>query len=164
MIPFRFLLIRPAPEPVPPGTAFGLVYRSRYGGEHHWTLSLRREEAALARVAVCLGMLYVDQALGVLPPFTDPLGPGVAVFGANGVWRHRGAGPVAEDVQAEVARVSAVLVTDHFDYVWSVAKALQGELSDGFVDVPPAHPSYDPGLEQVFAPDPPRVVVRSGMR
>jgi hypothetical protein len=106
-------------------------------------------------------MLYVDQALGVLPPTTDPPGPGVAVFGADGVWRVRGGGVIEEAVQAKVARVGAVLVNDHFDYVWGIAKALQGELSEGFVDVPPQHPSYDVGLEQVFAPDPPAVSVRS---
>ena len=161
MIPFRFLLIRPDPAVPLPGTPLGLVYRSRFAGEHHWTLSIRREEAALARVAVCLGMLYVDQSLGVLPPTTDPPGPGVAVFGADGVWRHRGGGPIDDAVHAEAARVAAVLVSDHFDYVWGVAKALQGELSEGFVDVPPEHPSYDAGLEQVFAPDPPAVPVRA---
>ena len=161
MIPFRLLLIRPDPEVRLPGTPLGLVYRSRFAGEHHWNLSIRREEAALARVAVCLGMLYVDQALGVLPPTTDPPGPGVAVFGADGVWRHRGGGLIDEAVNAEVARVAAVLINDDFDYVWGVAKALQGELNDGFVAVPAEHPSYDPGLEQVFAPDPPAVAVRS---
>ena len=122
-------------------------------------MSIRREEAALARVAVCLGMLYVDQALGVLPPTTDPPGPGVAVFGADGVWRHRGGGVIHEAVIAEAARVAAVLIDDYFDYVWGIAKTLQGELNEGFVDVPPEHPSYDAGLEQVFAPDPPSVVV-----
>ena len=84
----------PADPPDPavplPGTPPGLVYRSRFAGEHRWTPSIRREEAALARVAVCLGMLYVDQALGVLPPTTDPPGPGVALFGADGVWRNMG--------------------------------------------------------------------------
>ena len=59
-------------------------------------------------------------------------------------------------------RVGAVLVDQHFDYIWGVAKALQGELTEGFVDVPPEHPSYDdPGLEQVFAPVPPSVAVQS---
>lgn len=123
-------------------------------------MSIRREEAALARVAVCLGMLYVDQALELLPPTTDPPGPGVAVFGADGVWRHRGGGVINEAAHEEVARVAAVLVSDHFDFVWGVAKALQGKLSEGFVDVPPEHPSYDAGLEQVFAPAPPAVAVR----
>ena len=104
----------------------------------------------------------MDQALGVLPPATDPLGPGVAVFGADGVWRHRGGGIIDEAVNAAVARVGAVLVSDHFDHVWGIAKALQGELSEGFVDVPREQPSYDPGLEQVFAPHPPTVAVRSG--
>ena len=75
VIPSRFLLIRPDPAVPLPGTPLGLVYRSRFAGEHHWTMSIRREEAALARVAVCLAMLYVDQALGVLPPTTDPPGP-----------------------------------------------------------------------------------------
>ena len=84
----------------------------------------------------------------------------MAVFGADGVWRHRGGGVIDEAVVAEVARVAAVLINDHFDYVWGVAKALQGELNAGFVNVPPEHPSYDPGLEQVFAPDPPSVAVR----
>ena len=138
-----------------------LVYRSRFAGEHHWTMSIRREETALARVAVCLGMLYVDQALGVLPPTTDPPGPGVAVFGADGVWRHRGGGPIDDAVHAEVTRLAAVLVNHHFDYIWGIAMALQGKLSNGFVEVHPDHPSYDPRLEQVFAPAPPAVTVRS---
>ena len=33
--------------------------------------------------------------------------------------------------------------------------------SEDLIDVPPEHPSYDAGLEQVFAPDPPAVAVRS---
>ena len=123
-------------------------------------MSIRREALALARVAVCLGMLYVDQALRVLPPTTDPPGPGVAVFGADGVWRHRGGGVIDETVHTEVARVAAVLINSHYDYVWSIASALKGELPEGFVNVPPEHPSYDAGLEQVFAPDPPPVAVR----
>ena len=164
MISFRFLLIRPDPAVPLPGTPLGLVYRSRFAGEHHWTMSIRREAVALARVAVCLGMLYVDQALGVLPPTTDLPGPGVAVFGADGVWRHRGGGVIDEDVNAEVARVAAMLINDHYDYVWRIASALKGELSEGFVNVPPEHPSYDPGLEQVFAPDPPPVAVHSRCR
>lgn len=64
-------------------------------------------------------------------------------------------------VQAEAARVGAELVSDHFDYVWGVAKALQGELGEGFSELPMEHPSYDPGLDQVFAPDPPSMVVGS---
>jgi hypothetical protein len=54
-----------------------------------------------------------------------------------------------------------LLVSDHFDYCWGVAKALQGELSEGFNDVSPEHPSYDAGLEQVFAPSPPAVAAHS---
>ena len=161
MTPFQFLLIRPEPAMSLPGIPLGLVYRSRFAGEHHWNLSIRWEAVALVRVAVCLGMLYVDQALGVLQPTTDPPGPGVAVFGADGVWRDRGGGIIDEAVQAEVARVAAVLIEAHLDYVWGVAGALKGELSEGFVDVPPEHPSYDAGLEQVFAPAPPSVAVRS---
>ena len=156
MIPFRLLLIRPDPAVPLAGTPLGLVYRSRFAGEHHWTLSIRREAVALARVAVCLGMLYVDQALGI-----DPPGPGVAVFGADGLWRHRGRGVIDEAVHAEVARATAVLINAHYDYVWGIASALKGELSEGFVAVPPEHPSYDAGLEQVFAPDPPSIAVRS---
>ena len=72
---FPFLLIRPDPAVPLPGTPLGLVYRSRFAGEHHRTMSIRREAVALAHVAVCLGMLYADQALGVLPPTTDPPGP-----------------------------------------------------------------------------------------
>jgi hypothetical protein len=106
-------------------------------------------------------MLYVDQALGVLPPTIDPPGPGVAVFGADGVWRHRGGGPIDERLEAEAARVAAILIDQHYDYVWGVARALKGELGQGFVEIPPEHASYDPGLEQVFAPDPPRMAVRS---
>jgi hypothetical protein len=52
----------------------------------------------------------------------------------------------------------------HVDYVWGVAKALQGELGEGFLDVPPQHPSYDAGLEQVFEPAPPTRTVRSDHR
>ena len=37
------------------------------------------------------------------------------------------------------------------------------EPNEGFVDVPPGHPSYDAGLEQIFAPDPPPVPVRARM-
>ena len=81
----------------------------------------------------------------------------MAVFGVDGVWRHRGDGVIDEAVVAEVARVTAVLIQHHFDYVWGIASALKGDLSEGFVDVPPEHPSYDAGLEQVFAPDPPSV-------
>ena len=123
-------------------------------------MSIRQEAVALARVAVCLAMLYVDQALGVLPPTPDPPGPGVAVFGADGIWRHRGGGVIEEAVHAEAARVAAVLIDKHYDYVWSIASALKGALSEGFADVRPEHPSYDAGLEQVFAPDPPSVAVR----
>ena len=56
-----------------------------------------------------------------------------------------------------------MLIDAHFDYVGGVAKALQGELNEGFVDVPPEHPSYDLGREQVFAPDSPAVAVRARM-
>ena len=85
----------------------------------------------------------------------------MAVFGADRVLRDRGGGVIDEAVNTEVARVAVLLINDHFDYVWGVAKVLQGERSGGFMDVPPEHPSYDAGLEQVFAPDPPAVAVRS---
>ena len=111
-------------------------------------------------VPMCLGMLFVNQSLGILPPTTDPPGRGVAVFGADGVWRHNGGVVVDEVVKVESARATAVLINDHFDYVCGAARALKGELSRGFVDVPPEHRSYDVGLEQVFAPDPPPVAVR----
>ena len=85
------------------------------------------------------------------------------MFGAGGVWRHRGGGIIDEAVNAEVARVAAVLINSHYDYIWGIASALKGELSEGFLDVPPEHPTYDAGLEQVFAPHPPRVAVRGRM-
>ena len=68
---------------------------------------------------------------------------------------------IVDAVHAEVARVAAVLINAHYDYVWGIASALKGELSEGFVDVPPEHPSYDAGLEQIFAPAPPAVAVHS---
>ena len=77
------------------------------------------------------------------------------MFGADGIWRHRGGGIIDQAVNAEVARVAAVLINTHYDYVGGFAKALQGQLSEGYVDVPPEHPSYDAGLEQAFAPAPP---------
>ena len=104
-------------------------------------------------------MLYVDQALAILPPTIDPPGPGVAVLGADGAWRHRGGGPVEDGVQAKVARVGAELITHHFDYVWGVTNALKGHETEGFVEVPRDHPSYDPRLDQRFAPPPPALTV-----
>jgi hypothetical protein len=72
VIPFRFLLIHPDPALPLPCKPVGLVYHARFPGECHWTMSIRREETALARAAVCLGMLYVDRALGLLPLIIDP--------------------------------------------------------------------------------------------
>ena len=72
----------------------------------------------------------------------------------------RGGQVVDEAADAEVAPVAALLIQNSFDYAWGVAKAVQGEPNEGFVDEPPEHPSYDAGLEQVFAPDPPSVAVR----
>ena len=76
------------------------------------------------------------------------------------MWRLRGGGVLDGAVQAEVGRVSAVLVSDHLDYCWGVARALQGVLSEDFVDVPLEHPRHDADSEQQFAPAPPSVTVQ----
>ena len=84
----------------------------------------------------------------MLPPTTDPPGPGVAVFGADGVWRHRGGSLIDEIVQEEVTHIGAVLINDHYVYMRGVAKALQRGLGEDLSDVPPKRPIYDPENER----------------
>lgn len=88
------------------------------------------------------------------------------LYGANGYTGRliareaveRGLRPLLAGRNAEAVGILATeLDLPHAAFALDDRSALDAAL----VDVPPEYPSYDPGLEQVFAPDSPAEAVRS---
>ena len=95
-----------------------------------------------------------------LPPTSDPPGPGVSVLGSDGLWTHPGAGSSTRLCTRRLhGSPPFSLISLQLRLDWR--QSTPGGTERNFVDIAPEHPSYDPGLEQVFAPDPSAVAVRN---
>ncbi|HEX7238655.1 MAG TPA: hypothetical protein VF263_00200, partial [Longimicrobiaceae bacterium] len=76
------VLVR-GPSGAPAGTPCGFVYRVRVGGMRVWVLGVRSDVATLPAVATCLGLLAIDQSLGVIPS-QHPSAPGLGLLLPDG--------------------------------------------------------------------------------
>jgi hypothetical protein len=130
------------------------VYRVRLGEARVWVLGVRADVATLPAVATCLGLLTIDQSLGVIPS-ERPSVPGVGLLLPDG--SVRGAlGLLTTRAQWEVRRVAHGLVRHEQGYVWKLVSTLRdGRASGGVSPVPFGHPLLNPRLEQFLAPEPP---------
>jgi hypothetical protein len=125
-------------------------------------LSLRSDAVTYERIARGLALLTVNQALGVLPPQRERPGPSVGLLMDDSSVRTRAGTSLDVPVQLEIRRHTSELLAKELYYLRKAAVVLhEGRALNGFEPVPPSHPSYDPALEQVFAPLPPLQQTRS---
>jgi hypothetical protein len=157
---FRFVLLR-GPTDADPRAPVGVVYRAQFHGEQVWLMSMHSRAATRQRLAMLLALLTVDQALQVLPAQVDPPGPGIGLLlpsGAMRDWRNQS---LAQEVLAEVWRIADELEATEVYYLEKLRRYFNEEgLPSWFEPVPESHPSFDPALEQAFAPAPPIRPVR----
>jgi len=70
--------------------------------------------------------------------------------------------PLEPKIEAEAIRIGGELRTNEPHYLERLRRFFAGEdLTPDYHPMPEDHPSYDPTLEQAFAPAPPAMVVRS---
>jgi hypothetical protein len=91
----------------------------------------------------------------------DPQLRGTAVFLEDGSLRTSQRRQLSPEVQEEVDRIAAVLWQRELYFLEQARRYVhEEELPPGVEPVPESHPSYDPALEQVFAPHPPLLLAR----
>ena len=158
---FRFVLLR-GPSDALPGAPIGVVYRARAHGEQMWLMSMHPGAANHHRVALLLALLTVDQALQVLPPNqVDPPAPGIGLLVPDGSLRDGRGRALSGEIVDEVRRIANELESTELYYLEKLRRYFNEDgLPGWFEAVPESHPSFDPALEQVFAPDPPTLPVR----
>lgn len=131
-------------------------------GVHSWFFSLRVSAATPERLARCLALLVVDEAIKVLPHPLFPYQPPHATVGVDGKIRDMDGNPLAPATIREVSRVAGVLAHEHAGYIRRLSELFHsGEAPDGFSRLPEDHPLSDPDMESFQAPPPPLVPVRS---
>jgi hypothetical protein len=91
----------------------------------------------------------------------DSPAPGLGLLLPNGSLRDGRGRPLPAEIAAEVRRIADELESTELYYLDKLRRYFNEEgLPGWFEPVPESHPSFDPALEQAFAPDPLTLAVK----